>query len=1436
MNILNELELCEDALVDLRKVKISTPLVDDLKKEVLIYLGLVNSFPRFDNLYLLIKKLKNHEFKQGYKTQLIIINKIHDKEVILNFVEQYFYAKFKILGSQWQYVERFNKILFFEENINLEIVESELKKTFSFFGIKFEPTLEIDITTIKECKEVEIQRIQMIEENNKQLAIQNHELKESEDVLSIIESDKWIRFSDLLGNDKEKTKKFCIKGNYTQVNVRKGPKCFRFGFVIHDNREFINCCFYIPNEDSKKAQEIEKLFNSHSACQIIGKLAMKADWKTGKKEREISVFKINFIDGADFHFNMEVIDEHPIKRTELHCHTKMSTMDGLISPDELMNLVSKWEWKSIAITDHSVVQSFPDVYSWKKKKKSDIKIIYGCEFEVIDRQTFEVAKNETQLQNESISIDEYVIFDLETTGLSPIYSEIIEFGAIHIRNNVIISREQFFIKPKLPIPPHITAITNITNEDVKNAQPIEIALDRIRNYIKDLPLVAHNGFAFDSLFLKNIYEKNNLKFNNVIIDTMILARKFNNIFQLRRFRLMDLAKYFKVEYDAENKAHRADYDCEVLMGCFNAMISVLKENDIEVTELQKSNNNSDSFVHAKNYGEHVCVLVKNQDGIRDLYQLVSEAHTKTYFDRPKLFWDTLLQKRDNFLLGSSCLEGKVYHDAISLPDEDLLKSINLFDYIEVLPPSACTKLIADGIFGSLEEIETLTKRIIELAQKANKLIVATSNAHYITKDDKELRKIFVSTKGLGGVYHPLKSMLDKTHNIPDNHLRTTTDMLQEFSFLKDEKLITEIVVTNPNKISELICNKIIPIKEGLYFAKIGDNTQELVKQMVTNEISQKYSHEGKVPSVVEERIAKELNSIITYNFSDIYYIAHKIVNKSLQDNYLVGSRGSVGSSLVAHFMNITEVNPLPSHYLCQKCKYSDFNINNEIFACGYDLPIKECPKCGTQMTGEGHNIPFETFLGFEGDKVPDIDLNFASSYQALAHDYTKELFGEENVLRAGTISTVAQKTAFSFVDEYDQIFDLNKPKAEKEILAEKCTGVRRTTGQHPGGIIVIPKDQNIFDFTPFNFPADDQKSEWRTTHFAYESLHDSLLKLDLLGHVDPEAIRMLQNITKVNPRDIPFNDPKVLSLFTSTNELKVDNIYAMNNKTGANGIPEFGTSFVKKMLEATNPKTFAELVRISGLSHGTDVWTNNAKDLVEKGIPLSNLICCRDDIMVYLLEKGLQPKAAFTIMEDVRKGKGLKPDTVELLKNYQIEDWYIESCQKIKYMFPKAHATAYVIMGWRVAWFKIYYPLAYYATYFTLRCDYFDPLTMIKGMTTLKEEQQRIKDIPYKEKKPKDESLLSTFELVEEMLARGFKFRNIDIYRSLEKTFILHEDNESLIIPLMAIDGLGEQVAKNIVLEREKGPFVSEKDFIERTKINKTQLGKLKALDILNWN
>ncbi|ALV23544.1 hypothetical protein ASO20_02700 [Mycoplasma sp. (ex Biomphalaria glabrata)] len=1337
MSVLNELELNDDALVDLKKVKISAPIFDDIKRETLIYLGLVNLFPNFPNLYTLITKLKKYEFKQSYKTQIIIINKIHDKEKILNFVEQYFYAKFKILGSQWQYIERFNKILFFDENINIENITSELKKTFTFFSIKFEPILEIDTATINECKEIEIHRIQIIEETNKQTAIENHERKESEDILSIIESDKWIRFSDLLDGNKEKTKKFHIKGNYTQVNIRKGPKCFRFGFVIHDNREFINCCFYIQNEEAKKAQEIEKLFNNHNACQIVGKLGMKADWKTGKKEREISVIKINFINGTDLHFNIEIVDESPIKRTELHCHTKMSTMDGLISPDELLNTVSKWGWKSIAITDHSVVQSFPDVYSWKKKKKSDIKILYGCEFEVIDRQTFEIAKNENQLQNESVSIDEYIIFDLETTGLSPVYSEIIEFGAIHIKNNEIVSREQFFVKPKLSIPQHITAITNITNDDVKNAKPIEIELDRIRNYIKDLPLVAHNGFAFDSLFLKNVYEKHDLKFNNVIIDTMILARKFNNIFQLRRFRLMDLAKYFKVEYDAENKAHRADYDCEVLMGCFNGMISALKENGIELTELQKSSNNSDSFVHAKNYGEHVSILVKNQDGIRDLYQLVSEAHTKTFFDRPKLFWDEILQKRNNFLVGSSCLEGKIYHDAISLSDDDLFKSIQIFDYIEVLPPTACTKLIADGIFNSIEEIETLTKRIIKLAKKANKAIVATSNAHYISKEDKELRKIFVSTKGLGGVYHPLKSVLDKTQNIPDNHLRMTNEMIEEFSFLKDEKLINEIVIENPNKIVELVDNKIIPIKEGLYFAKIGDNTQKLVKEMVATATLQKYTHEGVVPKIVEDRIAKELNSIITYNFSDIYYIAHKIVNKSLQDNYLVGSRGSVGSSLVAHFMDITEVNPLPSHYLCPKCNFSDFNIDNEAYACGYDLPNKECPKCSTQMSGQGHNIPFETFLGFEGDKVPDIDLNFASSYQASAHDYTKELFGAENVLRAGTISTVAQKTAFSFVDDYDQIFDLNKPKAEKEILAEKCTGVRRTTGQHPGGIIVIPKDQNIFDFTPYNFPADDQKSEWKTTHFAYESLHDSLLKLDLLGHVDPEAIRMLQNITGVNPKDIPFNDPKVLSLFTSTTELKVDNIYAMNNKNGANGIPEFGTSFVKKMLEATNPKSFAELVRISGLSHGTDVWTNNAKDLVEKGIPLSSLICCRDDIMVYLLEKGLPPKTAFSIMEDVRKGKGLKPDAVDLLKKHNIEDWYIESCQKIKYMFPKAHATAYVIMGWRVAWFKIYYPLAYYATYFTLRCDYFDPLTMIKGLSTLKEEQQRIKDIPYKEKNQK---------------------------------------------------------------------------------------------------
>ncbi|MDD4036517.1 MAG: PolC-type DNA polymerase III, partial [Bacilli bacterium] len=845
-------------------------------------------------------------------------------------------------------------------------------------------------------------------------------------------------------------------------------------------------------------------------------------------------------------------------------------------------------------------------------------------------------------------------------------------------------------------------------------------------------------------------------------------------------------------------------------------------------------------------GYHINLLVKNNVGLKNLFKLVSLCNTKYFYKTPRILRSEIIKYRDGLLLGSSCDDGEVFSLARSKSKEELMEIMSFYDYIEVQPISNYNHLLQMNDFNNALELENHIKRIIDIARDSGKLVVASGDVHHLEERDKVYREIIINQKVPGGGRHPLQR--NNITRIPSMHFRTTNEMLEEFSFL-DEDIRKEIVIDNTNNVVDMI-EDVKVIKDKLYTPKM-DNSDKIVRDLVYKGARNMYGDE--LPALIEKRIERELSGIIGGGFDVIYLISQKLVKKSNDDGYIVGSRGSVGSSLVATFVGITEVNPLPAHYVCKKCKKTIFEIDgkplSEDYSSGYDLPDRIC-ECGNPMSKEGQDMPFETFLGFNADKVPDIDLNFSSEYQARAHNYTKELFGEGNVFRAGTIGTVASKTAYGFalgyIEENEERIKrerglgsnvLNLRGAEIERLASGCIGVKRTTGQHPGGIIVVPDYMDVFDFTPYQFPADDINSDWNTTHFDFHAIDNNVLKLDILGHDDPTVLKMLEDLTGVVIDTIPFDDKKVLSLFSSPDALGVSKD-AIMCETGTLGIPEFKTKFTIQMLENTRPKTFAELVKISGLSHGTDVWLGNAFDLIKNNIcEFKEVIGCRDDVMIYLIQKGLEPSTAFQIMECVRKGKASKePDKwakfEAVMKENNVPDWYIDSCFKIKYMFPKAHAVAYVMMGFRVAWFKVYYPIHYYAVYFSIACTDFDIETMIKGYDAIKEKFIELKDKGF-EVTNKENSISDTLQLALEMCARGFKFGNIDLYKSDAKNFIVDEDNNTLIPPFMTIDGLGDTVARKIVAEREKGKFISIEDLQKRSKLSTTLIDKMRVMGIL---
>lgn len=1088
-------------------------------------------------------------------------------------------------------------------------------------------------------------------------------------------------------------------------------------------------------------------------------------------------------------------DQADEKRVEFHLHTTMSTMDAVAPIDQYIKMAAKWGHKAIAVTDHAGVQCYPDAA--KAAKKNGIKMIYGVEANVVNDNVAVVLNPREDILKSTT----YIVFDIETTGLSVTQNKIIEIAAIKMEEGKEVDRFATFVNPHVRIPYNIQQLTNINDDMVKDAPNVEEVLPQFVDFAGDAVLVAHNA-RFDVGFVNGkLKEMGHPEMENPVLDTLELARMLFPT--LKNHRLNTLAAKYKVSLENH---HRAIDDTIALGEILNGLLEDAEK--IEGFKTLERLNDKVGKDLSNSRPFHCGIYALNSKGKKNLFKLISLSHTD-YFKRvaciPK---SKLVELREGLLILSGCEKGEFFETVLNKSVEEAEAVAEFYDVLEIQPITMYMHLVDKGLVGSVEELHTAIKKVCEIGFKLNKPVVATGNVHYLNPRDKLYRDITIH--GITG-FSPLKDQRK-----PDAHFRTTDEMLAEFEFLGSDKAY-EVVVTNTSNLADQF--EEIELFPDKLFTPNMEGADEEIRNTCYDTAKSIYGEE--LPDVVVQRLEKELGPIIKYGFSANYLISERLVKKSNQDGYLVGSRGSVGSSVVATFLGISEVNPLPAHYICNnsECKHSEWFLDGSV-PSGFDLPDKVCPNCGNKLKGEGQDIPFETFLGFKGDKVPDIDLNFSGEYQPQAHNFTKIMFGEKSVFRAGTIGTVAEKTAFGFAKKYEESYQKQWRGAELNRLASGCTGVKRSTGQHPGGIVVVPDYMEVEDITPVQFPADDVTAEWKTTHFDYHAFDANLLKLDILGHDDPTMMRMLQDLTGVDPTTIPMNDPKVMSMFNSTESLGVSPAQ-IRTPVATYGVPEMGTKFVRQMLIESQPSSFADLLQISGLSHGTGVWLGNAQDLIKNGTcNIKTVIGCRDDIMLFLIYKaGMDAGLAFKITESVRKGKGLSAEWIEEMKKCKVPQWYIDSCLKIQYMFPKAHAAAYVISAVRTAYFKLYHPIEYYATYFTVRAEDFDIELCCQGYDAI---YRKIEEIEQKgfQALPKEKSMLSMLEMALEMTARGFRFKNIDLYRSEASNFIVDED--ALIPPFSALAGIGENAAKNIAAAKDQGEFLSIEDFQQKSKASKT--------------
>ncbi len=1182
----------------------------------------------------------------------------------------------------------------------------------------------------------------------------------SGDVMSIKEVDERTGLCVICGSVLD-VKSFDIK------NEVRGKKSILV-FSVTDYTSTITCKAFVSRT---KCEDIKNALKNTDAVKVSGNAGYD------NYSREICVM-VKSIEECEA---MKRQDTAQVKRVELHMHTNMSALDGVADERQVVKKAAEFGHEAVAITDHGVVQAFPGAF--EMAKKLGIKVIYGMEAYMID---------DTGDSFQEGFKDEYVVFDLETTGLYPQSNGITEIGAVRIRHGEVVDTFKTFVNPEQRISQHIINTTGITNEMVADAPKTGEALTMFKEYIKDSHLAAHNS-PFDLGFLYKHGQDHDIAFDNECIDTLWLFKRM-----LPGHKSYSLGK-LAADLNIKLRHHRALDDAlctaQIMKMC------------IDKASRQLENENIAEEKNLRNY--HIILLCKDKQGLFNLYKLVSESHMNHFYRRPRVPKSLLKEYRNGLLLGSACERGELISAMLRYAsDEELNRIAEFYDYLEVQPDGNNEFMVRDGRMRNIEGVRDITRKIVQIGEALKKPVVATCDAHFIEPQDEYFRRILMHGQGFS----------DADNQAP-LYFRTTGEMLAEFSYLGEDKA-KEIVVDNTRAIAQMIDEiELLPDEPAM---PVIPGATEKLKEMAFANAHAKYG--DTLPKNIEERLTFELDSIIKHGYGVLYYIAHELVKHSLENGYLVGSRGSVGSSFAATMSGITEVNPLLPHYVCPQCRHSDFDVDIKTYACGADLPKKNCPVCDTEYRREGFDIPFAVFLGINADKVPDIDLNFSGDYQQEAHKFTVDFFGEDYVFRAGTISSIKDQTAFGFVKGYMQDKGINANKAEINRLSKGVCGTKRTTGQHPGGLIILPKNRDIHEFTPIQRPANDMKSTSVTTHFNFNSLHDRLVKLDILGHDDPTALHMLQQITGIDPKEVPINDKATLSLFSSLESLGLVPDQILGIKVGSLGIPEFGTKFVRQMLEDTMPTTIGELIRISGLSHGTDLWVNNAQDLIRQGTAtLREVICTRDDIMNYLISQGMDATQAFYIMESVRKGKGLTEQWQKSMKQAGVPEWFITSCQKIKYMFPKAHAVAYVTMALRIAYFKVHYPRAFYAMYFSVRADNLDAEFLYSSETV----RRKIAEITSlgKAASALQQSQLTILEVALEMIERGIDFLPCDLYKSGASKCII--EDEGIRLPFTALGSTGISAANGIVEARSKGDFISVEDLKARACISSAVIGKL---------
>jgi len=1472
--------------------KITNVVLNEKKKCFNVVISIPEDFNYIDvdTLYLYAKNGINDKVKVNLEITLDKISKDNTLKVFKNIFKDFINTKPSLSGIVDNNITLDEDIFIVEVNTKVEerIVLDNVKlllKRLEKYGIK-----DVNITT------------EINEENQKEIIKEmtsSHEevlVKE----ISPVFIGKHIDMEPITVNDiTNEIRNILIEGFiFGEVETRETEKINIITLKISDKTNSILAKIF--KKDHDEYNECLSNLKSGSWYRIHGNV----EFDTYSKELVLAIRNMEHIPSKE----ISVKDDAEVKRVELHSHTFMSAMDGVIDAEKLVKYVASLGQRAIGVTDHNGCQAFPDLYhtvcalNKDKPQEEHFKVLYGTEINVVNDDVNIVFNNKKY----DLLKQTYVVFDTETTGFYAGTDQMIEIGAVKICEGKILDRFDALIDPHRSIPTKITELTYITDDMVSGMEDEDVVTKKFLEWCGDLPLVAHNA-KFDISFMKAACNKYNLKeFNPTVLDTMSIARMLHADWP--NHKLQTLTKKLDIPWD-EDKHHRADYDAEGTALAFYKLCKELDNQNISDTIKLEKSIDKDSLIKFA-YPFHVTILVKDRTGLKNLFKIISLANTKYLYknEQPKIPRAEINKLREGLLIGSSCINNEIFDKAGSLEDEDLVNMMSFYDYIEIQPPEVFSHLIGEERkFSTINIAQEYLKRIIRVAKSAGKIVVATGDVHNLTKEDKIYREIIVNTK-FNGKLHPLNR---KGVEIPNMYLRNTNEMLECFSFL-DKDLAYEIVVTNTNKIADMISEVEVIIATPKPFAPKIENSIETMTDLVYTKAASWYG--DTLPYHIEERLAKELygdgikeaisyyatkdenikdkdayiykvlhevivggydsvknyiknylkdtaeaeiteeelennakkklGGIIGAGYDVIYLIAQKLVKHSNDEGFLVGSRGSVGSSFVACMMGITEVNSLAAHYRCPNCKLSVFNDDDgnplgSTYSSGFDLPDKECPNCHTKMIKDGQDIPFATFLGFNADKVPDIDLNFSELNQASAHEYTKVLFGVDNVYRAGTIGTVADKTAYGYVKGYCEDKGIILRNLEIERLALGCTGVKRTTGQHPGGIVVIPDYMDVYDFTPFQYPADDPDSAWRTTHFDYHAIDADVLKLDILGHTDPTQLRMIQDITGDDVTKVPLDDKETMSIFTSTKALGVTPEQIMCD-TGTLGIPEFGTPFTISLVKDTKPTTFAELIKISGLSHGTDVWLGNAQELILNNVvPFSKVIGCRDDIMVDLMYRGLPPFKAFKIMEFVRKGRASKPKDkeewegyVKLMHEYNVEDWFIDSCAKIKYMFPKAHAAAYVTSAFRIAWYKVHKPIVYYASQFSIKLTDFDLDVMTKGYNTIKQKMVEIIAKGY-DATNKEESLLETLKIALEATARGITFANIDIEASDGVNFVI-KDEHTLICPFKVLDGLGDAVANKIIEERNKAPFISIEDLQTRGKVSSTTIDKLRSLGVLD--